>query len=77
MQLVGNKLVIPLFDIELSHAQSYDLCDGISVFTLPQNYAAELLSKPDLIARYESSLQYMKCGPVSYTHLTLPTILLV
>ena len=62
MQLIGNKLVIPLFDIELSHADSYDLCDGISVFTLSQNYAAELRSKPDLIARYESSLQYMKCG---------------
>lgn len=62
MQLTGNKLVIPLFDAELSFEDSYELCDGISVFTLKQDYEEYLRSKPELIARYESSLRYMKCG---------------
>ena len=62
MQLIRNKLVIPLFYTVLTHEDSYDLCDGISVFTLSQDYEEELRSKPQLIARYESSLKYMKSG---------------
>ncbi len=62
MQLIGNKLVIPLFDAELSRENSYDLCGGISVFTLTQHYEERLRSTPQIIAEYESSLSYMKCG---------------
>ena len=62
MLLTGNKLIIPLFDSELSHTKSYDLCDGIALFTLTKDYEEQLRSKPELIARYEYSLKYMKCG---------------
>lgn len=62
MLLIGNKLVIPLFNSELSRADSYELCDGITVFSLTQGYKEKLRLNPELIARYESSLKYMKCG---------------
>ena len=60
--LTGNKLILPLFDSELSHTELYDLCEGITLFTLPKDYEEQLRSKPELIARYENSLKYMKCG---------------
>ena len=62
MQLIGNKLVIPLFDAELSQEKSYDLCNGISIFTLSENYGERLRSKQEILSGYVNSLPYMKCG---------------
>lgn len=64
MQLTGDKLVLPLFDVKLSKADSYDLCEGISVFNLPDSYEKTLRSQTELVARYERSLEYMKSGLV-------------
>ena len=60
--LTGNRLILPLFGSKLSRAELYDMCEGITLFTLPKDYEEELHSKPELIARYENSLKYMKCG---------------
>ena len=62
MQLTGNKLVLPLFDAQLSKHDSYYISDGVSVFNLPNSYEKKLRSQPELIAGYESSLKYMKSG---------------
>ena len=60
MNLIGNRLVLPLFDAELTKCDKYDLCDGISLFTLPAHYKDRIRSHPDLIARYEKSIDFMK-----------------
>lgn len=62
MQLIGNKLVLPLFDAELSKSDTYDLCNGLSIFNLPNSYEKKLRSQTELIARYERSLKYMRSG---------------
>ncbi len=62
MQLVGNKLVIPLFHVELSQQRYYNFCDGISLFTLPNTYEKQLRSMPSLIVGYENILPNMKIG---------------
>lgn len=62
MQLIGSKLVLPLFGAQLLKGDSYDLCDGVSVFNLPDMYEKKLRSQTELVARYESNLKYMKSG---------------
>ncbi len=62
MQLIGSKLVLPLFGAQLLKGDPYDLCDGVSVFNLPDMYEKKLRSQTELVARYESSLKYMKSG---------------
>ncbi len=67
MKLNGNKFVIPIFDAELSSHDSYELCDGISLFSLSEDYGQYLRKTPELIARYGDSLPNMKTGLVIET----------
>ena len=60
MQLIGDKLVLPIFDAELMHSDSIEVCDGIELFNLPPSYRERLEQHPEMIARYKSSLKYMK-----------------
>jgi hypothetical protein len=60
MELIGNRLLLPLIDATLEHAEAYKICDGVSITTLPAKYKNWLTEHRDLIARYESSLKFMK-----------------
>lgn len=60
MQLVGERIVLPVFDAELVHRDSIKICDGVKLFNLPPSYRDHLEKHPEMIARYQSSLQYMK-----------------
>ena len=62
MELIGNRLVIPLVDSILSKSSSYQLCDGISLITLSDEYLKRLKGQKELVARYSSSLDHMKCA---------------
>ena len=62
MELVGESFVIPLFNATLISTDKFDLGDGISIIGIPDTFEEKLRSSPELIARYESSLEYMKVG---------------
>ena len=62
MDPIGNRLVLPLFDAELSTCDSIEICQGVSIFNLPNSYQQTLRSNAELIARYGRSLDYMKSG---------------
>lgn len=59
MDLIGDRLVLPLIDAKLTKRDEYQLCNGVSLFTLPDHYKERMRSHPDLIARYASSLDFM------------------
>jgi len=62
MKLVGDRLIIPLCDAVLTQTTSYELCEGISLFTLSEGYRNRLSDQKELTARYSHSLDHMKCG---------------
>lgn len=64
MDLVGDRLVLPLIDAQLVHSKMYQLCDGVSLIALSPQYKERLRSHPDLIARYETSVDAMSCAVV-------------
>ena len=60
MNLVGDRLVLPIFDAFLKQSDKLVLCDGVTIFNLPDSYEKRLRVDPEMIARYESSLEHMQ-----------------